>query len=240
MIKNFKSTKNISILQKGSIYFVVRPKVTKQFLIGVKDEVQNFTMILHPHNSNHFIFLILGKKELPRGKGRSYFAFIDKVYTNKQELLKELGEKHYNTKTKGERTLSAVQLLGYGKYFIVKSGKHTELLYRLFFYPESKSSQISFNIHEYDQFIIQVKNSKLPGFHNGNKPLLPERLQEAFIERKFIPLIPVDFIFYEGIELLLNSRGKETFITSEPKMTEYLYKDSKENLLSYLAFKQSS
>lgn len=234
MIKNFKSSKNISILQKGFIYLVVRPKVTKKFVMGVKDEAQNFTIILHPHASNKFILLILGKKELPRGRGKSYFAFVDKVYKEEQDLFSDLGEKHYVTKTKGERVLSPVHLLGYGKYFILRSGQNTELLYRLFIFPESRDSQRSFNIYEADQFIIQVKNIELPSFHNGHKPMLPETLKESFTNRKFIPLIPVDFIFYEGVELLLNSRGKETLINSEPELTEYLYKDSKENLLSYL------
>ncbi len=235
MAKNFKSTKNISILQKGLIYFVVRPKVTKEFFIGIKDEVQNFTIILNPHASEKFILLLIGRKELPRGKGRSYFSFVEKIYTNKAELAKNLEEKHYQTKTRGERILHAVHFLGYGKYFLFQNGQHTELLYRLIVCSESENAQLSFNIHEYDQFIIQVKNTTLPSFHSSAQPHLPENLENLFMNRKFIPLIPVDFIFYEGVELLLNSRGKETLITSEPGITEYLYRDSKENLLSCFA-----
>src|SRR3954471_15860238 len=92
-------SQEIKIIAKGSIYFFYRPKMEN------KEDIQRFFFILKPEKSLKYYLLMVGKKHLPAAKkNKSYFLFVDKVSTDKKTLLESLSEKHYSTKTRGERT----------------------------------------------------------------------------------------------------------------------------------------
>lgn len=229
----------ISILQNGTIYFFFRPKIEASEKSSFKEEAQRFMMVLNPESSNNYIMVVVGKKELPEGSGESYFAFVEKVCRSLDELVEDLKSKYYSTKTKGKRKLCAAHFLGQGRYLIVNYKQHTDILYKLSSPSRIKSPQRSFNIKPNDQFIIQVKNTiSYPSSTGelGNKIRLglPDNLKEILANHKFIPLMPADFIFYEGVEILLNSRGKQTLQELEPKIKEYLSEAISNDLIPFL------
>src|SRR5437764_9115934 len=119
--------KKISVLQGGSIYFFYRPKVESS-----SKEMQRFFLVLQPQNQNKYQLLIVGKKQLPPTEKNNYFLFLEAIKNNKEELLSALNEKHYSTKTRGERILPVSHCLGIGKYLLVvhnnRSEEHTSEL----------------------------------------------------------------------------------------------------------------
>src|SRR3954454_22919264 len=121
--------KKINVLQGGSIYFFYRPKVENSS--DKKEGVQRFFFVLQPQNQNKYQLLIVGKKQLPSTEKNNYFLFLEAIKNNKEELLSALDEKHYSTKTRGERTLPVSHCLGIGKYLLVSHGRHTHFIYRL-------------------------------------------------------------------------------------------------------------
>jgi hypothetical protein len=216
----------IDILQRGNIYFFVRPKIDTEIKYFSKDETQKLEIVLNPDSSNKFVLLIIGKKELPRGSGKSYFCLVAKIFTQLEFLLEDLKEKHYQTKTSGEHILSKVKFLGQGKYLITYHEHHSDLIYKLSLATIDESAMKNFNLKDHDQFIIQVKNiisfPKLGSNKINTKVKLPKELEKIFLGRKFIPLKPVDFLFYEGVEILLNSRGNLTFFSTNCEIKNYL------------------
>ena len=63
----------------------------------------------------------------------------------------------YQTKTRGERSLSSCRLLGRGVYSIVEHKGHTHLAYVLEFPEEQTEVQDDFNIKSEGSYVISVK-----------------------------------------------------------------------------------
>jgi hypothetical protein len=197
-----------AILQEGNIYFFLRPKVDHSS-IKVIEDVQHAMLLLQPKESSKYILLIIGKKHLPEESGQSYFTFISKVFSSYEDVVDSLKQKDYSTKTKGERHLLAATSVGYGKYIIYSDNGHSYLAYKLA--PLRKDMKIKsiFKLKKSDSFVIQVKNTnKYPPFHKdyAHGTIFPKKLAELFGEHKFIPLNPIDFLYYEGAEILLIGR----------------------------------
>src|SRR5688572_15222625 len=121
--------KKISVLQGGSIYFFYRPKVENNS--NQKEGIQRFFLVLQPQNQNKYQLLIVGKKQLPPTEKNSYFLFLEAIKNNKDDLLSALNEKHYSTKTRGERVLPVSHCLGIGKYLLATHNNHSHFIYQL-------------------------------------------------------------------------------------------------------------
>src|SRR4051812_17618594 len=119
----------IGILQSGSIYFFYRPKVENNS--NHKEGIQRFFFVLQPQNQVKYKLLMVGKKQLSPTDKNNFFLFLEAVKNNKEELLSSLNEKHYSTKTRGERTLPVSHCLGIGKYLLVSHDNHAHFIYRL-------------------------------------------------------------------------------------------------------------
>lgn len=199
-----------SILQEGNIYFFLRSKVDHPS-IKVIEDVQHAMLLLQPKESSKYILLIIGKKHLPEESGQSYFTFVNKVFSSYKDVAESLKQKDYSTKTKGERHLPSATNIGYGKYIIYLDNEHSCIAYKLA--PLKKDIKIKsvFKLKKSDSFIMQVKNTnKYPPLHKdyAHGTIFPKELAELFGEHKFIPLNPVDFLYYEGAEILLIGRKK--------------------------------
>src|SRR5437763_6151487 len=143
----------INVLQSGSVYFFYRPKVENSL-----KEVQRFFLVLQPQKQSKYQLLIVGKKQLPLVEKGSYFLFLEAIKNNKGELLSALGEKHYSTKTRGERTLPVSHCLGLGKYLLVSHNNHTHFIYHLTNPSQVKEIQKEFNLQKEDDYLINIKN----------------------------------------------------------------------------------
>ena len=226
--------KKINVLQGGSIYFFYRPKVENN--PNKKEGVQRFFFVLQPQNQNKYQLLVVGKKQLPPTKKNNYFLFLEAIKNDKEELLSALGEKHYSTKTKGERTLPVSHCLGAGKYLLVNHNNHTHFTYQLTNPSQIKETQKEFNLQKEDDYLISIKNPQAStpqgvGLAKEKKVKFPPSLQTKFANYSFIPLITSEFLDYEGVELLLIAKGKENLTSRESTLESCLEKIHLDNLL---------
>ena len=118
----------LSILQKGNIYFFYTPRIHHQEAHSL-EEVQRFFMIVKPENVSHYIILVVGRKHLP--ENATYFSFVTKISANITELLSALTKKEYKTQTQEATELTEAHCLGIGTYLIIDHDGHTYLYYEL-------------------------------------------------------------------------------------------------------------
>ncbi|MCE8162670.1 MAG: hypothetical protein I3273_02145 [Candidatus Moeniiplasma glomeromycotorum] len=208
---------NLKILKSGSVYFFYRPKIEK------RAEVQRFFLVLHSLPPDLYHLLIVGKKHLPAEKEGSYFAFLETIKKDKNDLLRSFGEKSYSTATRGERVLPTARCLGVGKFLLVEHQNHTHLIYRLTAPQNIKSTQTEFNLQKEGDYLISVKNPQVStssgvGLGNQRRAVYPDWLQTKMANYRFIPLNPSDFLNYEGTELLLIAKARASLIQREPEL----------------------
>jgi hypothetical protein len=229
--------KEIIILQKGSIYFFYRPKVESHDKQG---EIQRFFFVLKPENQNKYKLLIVGKKELPLSEKGSYFLFLEAIKSSQEDLLSSLGEKHYLTKTKGERILPTSHCLGEGKYLLVSHNNHSHFIYKLINPPQIRETQKEFNLQKENDYLISIKNPQAVtpsgvGLPEKQKVTFPPSLQNKFANYSFIPLSTGEFLDYEGAELLLIPKKRENLVNQENELEICLEKIQSDNLLKEFA-----
>lgn len=118
----------LSILLKGNILFLCRPKVQHEEVHNL-DDVQHFFIVLKPEKVEHFIFIIIGRKKLP--EEQPFFGFVEKIAKNMDQAKDFVSEEHYTTLTKGDRDIQAARCIGRGKYLLIDHEQHTHLIYAL-------------------------------------------------------------------------------------------------------------
>lgn len=152
-------------------------------------------------------------------------------------MLSALGEKHYLTKTRGERNLPFSRCLGTGKFLLIDHNKHTHFIYQLTSPSKIKEIQQEFNLKQTDDYLISVKNPQVEsptssGLGENEKAHYPPSLQEKFANHRFIPLNSTDFLDYQGAELLLISLGEKKLVERTKEVDVCLEKISSDHLLS--------
>jgi len=199
------SAKDHTMMEIGHIHFFYRPKVGIEDVTKF-DEIQRLYIALVPMNGIPRL-LAVPKKVLPIAyKHKKHLAFVDFVSTNVDELITELGEKTYQTKTtKSHKVLPRSRVLGTGIYGLFSHLDHTHLAYVLE-YPETVSNlHKQFHLECEGSFIVSVKNPKLSAssyLSKNRRPNFPESLQEQFAKKRWAPLHP-DFLKYPGAEIVL-------------------------------------
>ncbi|GJE86190.1 hypothetical protein PsYK624_022700 [Phanerochaete sordida] len=181
-----------------------------------------------------FRLIVVGKKQLPdpehaKGRKGTFWATIVTVGEDLKQLQEGLGEKEYETKTKGTRHQGPARLAARGAYAIVNSqgrtpsSRETHLGYHLSHpAPENFGDvQKALGILQASSFVVQVKNPDAPntaGFNVGlagnKKAEFPqdimkevfgaggEKGRESFGLR-FATVERPEMLDYEGAELLL-------------------------------------
>ncbi|CAL1694134.1 unnamed protein product [Somion occarium] len=188
-----------------------------------------------------FRLITVGKKSLPdpeigggKGGGRKqvFWATITTVGDDLEELEEGLGEREYETKTRGQRYQGPARLAGRGAYAIVntqartQSTRETHLGYHLS-HPDPEhfgEVQRVLGIHEASSFVVQVKNPLAPtigairaGLPSYRKVEFPDNImKEVFGYNKeaehtrgredyglrFTSVERREMLDYEGVELL--------------------------------------
>lgn len=240
-----------SILYRGQIFFLYRPKIDRKEPCQLED-VQRFFMLLKPSGQERYVLLAIGKKRLPKKEGESYFAFVDSVQNVLEDILEPLRK---GQKTQREKIQPPTRLLGEGKFLVAHHNKHSHFIYALKdpSQVEENTVQKDFNLEEWGNFIISVKNPKYTASNRGSrfqnhtnlknegfvgladqqihrealylrhsKEILPRtqgeyraglaqyptHLQEKFNNHTVIPLSAIEFLEYEGTEMLLTKKNQ--------------------------------
>src|SRR5690606_27537612 len=119
-----------------------------------------------------------------------------------RKIEKEFEGSSYRTKTRGERHEPPARPAGEGVYSLARHGDHTHLIYALELPKEPGEPQRQLRIEEEGSYIISVKNPEAPsppraGLSEDQKTDFPQKLQELFDGRKFLPVDPPDFLDHE-------------------------------------------
>ncbi|KAJ7194855.1 hypothetical protein GGX14DRAFT_677983 [Mycena pura] len=180
----------------------------------------------------HYRLLTVGKKTLPdpaahSGPGRrkeSFWATVTAVGDDLDELEKGMGEKTYETKTRGTRRDPRARLAARGCYAIVNnearipSQETTYLGYRLSHPapPALGPVHAALGIHRAGAFVLQVKNPETPGSGattTAKAVSFPREIMHAVFGQgrrgrdprglRFAPCAQPRMLDYAGVELLL-------------------------------------
>ncbi|TFK56712.1 hypothetical protein OE88DRAFT_1803380 [Heliocybe sulcata] len=176
-----------------------------------------------------------------RGRKETFWATVGTVGEDLNKLENGLGEKEYETKTRGKRHEEPARLAGRGVYAIVNddpstpSKRETHLGYHLTHPSPSELGEVQSEMRVYpaSSFIIQVRNPLAPvsggqrvGLSQGRRAEYPERImKEVFGEGtrgrdgsglRFSTVNRPELLDYEGAELLLIGArsGEEALETS--------------------------
>ncbi|KAF9244504.1 hypothetical protein BU15DRAFT_85886 [Melanogaster broomeanus] len=158
--------------------------------------------------------LTIGKKRLPEAeRGHEIFwATVTAVGDDLHKLERGLGEKSYETKTRGKRHEGSIRLAGRGVYAIVNkkgavpSGNVTHLAYHLSHPSTPGDVQKALGISTASSFVLQVKNpfAEVP---YAQRVGLPASRQAPRVDTHlgfgFTTCHCIELLDYEGAELLL-------------------------------------
>ncbi|KAJ7578168.1 hypothetical protein C8J56DRAFT_357569 [Mycena floridula] len=238
-------------IERGHIYFFYRPKVQLEEVNSL-DDVRNFQMILVPRPpesvscmketdeitaapadepKKRYRLIVVGKKRLPdparvHGRKESAWATVTRVGDDLDELEKGLGEKTYETKTRGIRHEEPVRLVARGGYAIVNnnpripSQRETHLGYRISHPKESSDVQESLGIYPASSFVLQIKNPLTPSTGPTGKggAEYPEHIMNSVFGKgtrgrqsfglKFASCDTTELLDYEGCQMLLIAARK--------------------------------
>lgn len=213
------------VLEQGDIYFLYRPAVGHDEVHDFRDVARLF-ILLKPWRPVRYRLLVVGRKRLPDPEEHDRFwAFVWRVFKDRDALNAELAEEEYPTKTRGVRKVPAVRPAAEGIYALVRHGGHTHLAYVLELPKRRGPAERELNIKREASYIVAVKNPEAPTPRNAGlgakqEARFPKRLLQKFAGRRWIPVDPPDFLDYEGAELALigatESAEKELGIAFKP------------------------
>ncbi len=199
------------VVEQGDIFFFYRPRVETDHAESVAD-VQRFYMALKPNNGP-FRLTVVGRKRLPDvERHERTWGFVDMVTDSAREIEQELREQHYQTRTRGARTLPAARPAGEGGYAMLRLGRNIHLTYELELPRRPGEVQRELNIPLQGAFVLSIKNPDLPappgvGLREPEEAHYPEPLRREFRGRRFETEDPHPLDF-EGAEfVLIGARG---------------------------------
>jgi hypothetical protein len=196
------------ILEEGDIYFFYRPKVDEERAKSLED-VQRLLVVLRPWGVERLRLLVVGRKRLPEiTEHERFWWFVDLVARTPEELRESLGERTYETKTRGVRTQPPARPAGEGVYVIARHDGHTHMAYELEQPRQLGPVQRELRIELEASYVVSVKNPQVsapPGVGRPaiGEPELPPELREQFRGRRFAPLDSTNFLDYPGAEIVL-------------------------------------
>ncbi len=209
------SSENTETLEQGNIYFLYRPRLGIEEPEDLSD-IQRFYMILSPEGKKRFRIAVIGRKKLPApdaGGRERFWGFIETVTGSPNTVKKEMGERNYRTKTRGERKEPAARPAGEGIYRILSHGNHTHLVYALELPKKTGEAQEELGILDQASYIISIKNPakgspRQTRLSSEQKAELPQSLQKIFGDRRFADPEP-RLLDHPGVEFLLISAAHD-------------------------------
>ncbi|MDP8978828.1 MAG: hypothetical protein M3N17_09720 [Actinomycetota bacterium] len=195
------------ILESGDIQFFFRPVVEEESPEGLAD-VQQFTVVLSPHDQTRHRMLVVGRKRLPDiADNEPLWAYVDLVTDDREAVTGALTGEQYRTKTRGERHQPAARPAGEGVYALEADGD-VRLAYLLELPDDPGPVQQVLDIAPQARYVLQVKNPEVGapagvGLPPQRRPEFPPRLSQHIGDRRWVPADPREFLDYEGAELLL-------------------------------------
>lgn len=182
----------VDIRERGDVFFLYRPRVQVDDPGGMED-VERFHMVLRPDGGRRVRLIVIGRKKLPEaGDHERYWGFVDRIAESADALADDFEERHYETKTRGERTRPAARPAGEGRYVLLLHEGQLHLAYALEFPHRPGEVQKAFNIEREASYVVSVKNPEKGSPRNGGAGLgeeraadYPKTVQREFHGRRF-------------------------------------------------------
>ena len=201
---------SVQALESGSIYFFYR-SFLEEDSGGCADDIQRFFVVLNPAGHRQYRVIMLGKKKPRRHRPDSpnMWGIVRRIAVNREQIEIEIDAKCYHTKTRRERQLKALRLVGHGLYRILSRQDDTHLVYSLDV-PAAHCAFVpkNFTIAAEADYILKVKNPARPfppGFGIEEQQVqYPRQLQMLLEERDFSKVDPPELLDYEGTGILLS------------------------------------
>jgi hypothetical protein len=221
----------IEELERGRVYFLFRPKVNVDRVVGI-DDVDRVFMILHPENHDLYRLIGFGDTKLPTTGGERMTAFVDRIALTGEELSREFRsdteKRELPSSVQGSHFLGPARPAGEGVYVLFTHDDHSLLSYVRELPAETGEVQRALGILDQHVLRLSVRNPDRPPLRvegpDGRSADFPTDLRELFSGQSFHAVDPPDFLNYEGAELLivgLNRHAAEDFgIDSDPEFEE--------------------
>jgi hypothetical protein len=196
------------VLERGDVFWFYRPRVGVEEVRDL-DDVQRFFFILAPDGTSRYRRLVVGRKRMPDPESHEReWAFVAEVTDDPAELRDEIEPVRYETKTRGERVLSAARPAGEGRYALADHDGHTHLATALELPPTPGPVQRRLGITAEASYIVAVRNPDVEvpagaGLPRERRAEYPPELRERFRGRRFAPLNPPGFLDHAGAEIVL-------------------------------------
>jgi len=193
----------VNVIEKGDIYFFIRPDVSTTEVKGL-GEVQRFYMVLNPDSDSKFREIVVGQKKLPDiDEQERFFAYVEHVFSDADELKKELEGGEYETKTRGEREEMPARAVGEGRYVLAQHEDHSHLAYALEQPKTPNQVQKDLRIESEGSYVISVRNPDQGQQFTEEKPDYPKEIRDEFGDRKFAKQVDPKMLDFEHSEMIL-------------------------------------
>lgn len=197
------ANQGVQVLERGDLYFFVRPEVNKTELKG-PDDVERLYIILNPDGDSTFREIVVPKKKMPDvKKHEKFFGFVEHVFKNPEDLREELGGTKYETKTRGEHKEMPARPVAEGRYVIADHDDHTHLAYALELPKQPKEVQKDLDIEQEGSYVISIRNPEQGSQFTDETPKFPQSIKKKLGDTKFAKHIDSHMLDYEHTELIL-------------------------------------
>ncbi|KAL1983112.1 hypothetical protein VTN96DRAFT_442 [Rasamsonia emersonii] len=212
-----------NLLEKGIIYFFLRPRVNVQEPHSFGDVARSlFVMRPTPRGAkledgpigsdDNCRLLILPKKRFPTSGSEREMGFVAKAKVSMQTLRETfIAEERYETQTRGGRTTPEAKPYAEGVYAITRTTRASHLAYILTIPSEVSDIQQDFGLYNRGSFIIQSKNPKYPGPSYARLPKDPEYpkdVMEKFADLRWVPAEP-ELLDYPNAQFLMIGEAQD-------------------------------
>lgn len=215
---NTQAHSDVSILEKGNIFFFYRPKEGISHPHSPNDFERAYFMLLpddQQHHQNrlfdvaHGVFpWIKPGKALPEERD---WAFVMDVNHDPKAVLQDL-EKNVQSAPgpSGRRARPWARPAGEGRYALATHDGHTHLVYYLGMPKQPGTVQDELKVDQEASYIISVKQPYAPSeIQLSEKPSYPADLRNMFDGHGWIPVVPTDFLDYQYTQILLIGARKD-------------------------------
>ncbi|KAH8693955.1 hypothetical protein BGW36DRAFT_384036 [Talaromyces proteolyticus] len=206
-----------TVLEKGIIYFLFRPRVNVEDPQNMSEVARSF-FVLRPTpkgakiedgpigEADNCRLMMLPKKKYPTSGRERDMGFVEKAKVSLKTIREKLmASETYQTQTQGERTTPEARPYAEGVYAIVKEGRNSHLVYILTIPEYIGDVQNDFGLFNSGSFVFQVKNPKFPGPPSAQLPKTPEYPEEImskFRDLRWVPVEP-EFLDYPNAQFLM-------------------------------------
>ena len=202
---------NVSILEKGNIFFFYRPRESVPHPKGPNDLERVYFMLLpddQQHHQNrlfdvaHGVFpWIVPGKALPEERD---WAFVMDVNHDPKAVLNDLEKNVQGTRPSGQRARPWARPAGEGRYALVTHDGHTHQAYYLGMPKQAGKVQQELQVKPEGSYIISIKQPYAPSeIQLNEQPNYPSELRKLFDGQSWIPAVPTDFLDYKYTQILL-------------------------------------